>query len=270
MASILRMNNLKFAHLMGWRFLTNVINKSTSTVREGDDAKARVERRVTRPMHDLLGFYETYDFNGWIDSHLTFVKHTLDNPFDSYTMLRDRLKMNGIMASFPEFKGVVGYLIKSIFQSKEIYDFYNSTDDRRCNLELLIHQLIAINTETRYEFPYAPTIFAITRMLEMIDVYYRTIDPHKYAPYYHNFRYRVYLDHIVYSESPNNIVFPTIRHVGATDLIRIRCVPILFLGVVNEPNLADMYYNTPIDFMAHDVQHEGVKFKKRTVIMKDM
>ena len=52
-----------------------------------------------------------------------------------------------------------------------------------------------------------------------------------------------------------NIIFPTNAYIGATELIKLRCVPILIMGVSNKPVYVDQYLNTPLDFWAHDIQH---------------
>jgi outer membrane protein assembly factor BamA len=43
--------------------------------------------------------------------------------------------------------------------------------------------------------------------------------------------------------------------INVTDLIKLRCVPILIMGVVDKPIYADQYLNSPLDFWAHDIQH---------------
>jgi hypothetical protein len=58
------------------------------------------------------------------------------------------------------------------------------------------------------------------------------------GPYYHIFRYRSYITTFLCSREfgiPNNIIFPTHFNISATSLIKIRCVPILLMGVIDKP-----------------------------------
>jgi len=101
--------------------------------------------------------------------------------------------------------------------------------------------------------PYKPTIYAIEEMLKVIDLYYRTIENHN--EYYHNFRYRMYLLHLIEQSGKTGFLFPSCYEFSPLDLIKLRCVPIWILGVTNKPIYIDQYLNTPLDVWAHDVQH---------------
>lgn len=118
---------------------------------------------------------------------------------------------------------------------------------------------MAVQTTNRYWYPYKATILLIEDMLQFIDAFIRSnpVDPEPFADFYHNFRYRVYLTYLLDGPAfPDEaIVIPTIKSLGATDLVKVRAYPLMFLGVVTEPVLADQYKNTPLDFWAHDVQH---------------
>ena len=179
-------------------------------------------------------------------------------------MFKDRLSREGGGASFPELGGCVKFLIKGLFQNEKIYNWFVKTN-RGILLEQVTHKIIGLMIEDRFNFPYAATIYVIEHLLELIDYYYRetTTDKHidnvneRIGPYYHIFRYRSYITTFLNSEYgiPKNIIFPTCANIGATDLIRIRCAPILIMGVVDQPIYVDQYLNTPLDFWAHDIQH---------------
>ena len=75
------------------------------------------------------------------------------NPYDTYIELRERLNKNGFTASFPEFKGIIFYLIKKIYQDKEFIN-YCKTDKTMENFKMiLVHEIIAIMIESRYMYP---------------------------------------------------------------------------------------------------------------------
>jgi hypothetical protein len=221
---------------------------------EGEEAQVRKSIRVNKPLEKITEYLTKTDFTSWKDEHTAFISKLQAEPYDTYKELKDRLILQGQMVSFPEFKGVVAILIEALFQS-DIFKYYNSTKDKTVQLEVVMHKLIAILTKSRYYFPYLSTLYAIESMLILLDTYYRDTAKDPMPNFYHNFRYRTYLDYIILGSNPENIVVPTFLPTGATFFIKIRCVPILVLGVATEPTWADQYLNTPLDFWAHDMQH---------------
>jgi hypothetical protein len=229
-----------------------------------DERDARVTRRAVDPRDKIILYFKTTNFDEIIEKHKLIVKDIIENPYDKYLNLRERLQKYGADADFPEFEGVIGYLTKTLFQNESIVTFFNKPE-YSVLIEQLVNKLISIQIDGRFNYPYRATIYCIESMLELIDLYYRntiTYDKSKQineniGPYYHIFRYRSYM--ITFTDSefgiPNNIIFPTIANIGAVDLIKIRCVPILFMGVINEPIYIDQYLNSPLDFWAHDIQH---------------
>ena len=223
-------------------------------ITEGNEAQVRKDKRVIKPFETIIMYLTTTDFSSWKDEHKTFMNRLQAEPYDTYKELKDRLILQGQMASFPEFKGVVAILIEALFQS-DIFNYYNSSKDKSVQIEVVMHKLIAILTKSRYYFPYVSTLYAIESMIILLDSYYRDTAKDPLPNFYHNFRYRTYLDYIILGSNPENIVVPTFLPTGATFFIKIRCVPILLLGVATEPSWADQYLNSPLDFWAHDMQH---------------
>lgn len=171
-------------------------------------------------------------------------------------MLCNRLQIGGADSDFPEFKGVIGYLAKAVFQSK--ITAFLERPEYKVLLDQLANKLLGIQIEGRFNYPYRTTIYVMESMLELIDLYYRTVEKTaEVGPYYHTFCYRSYMTTFTDSKYgiPNNIIFPTFVSLGSLDFIKIRCVPILFMGITNEPIYVDQYVNTPLDFWAHDIQH---------------
>lgn len=230
-----------------------------------DERSERIKKRTQNPKELIVSYLKTNNFDENISRHINFVKkEMIENPYEIYLEFRNRLEKEGADANFPEFEGVIGYLTKSIFQDPKITTFFERPE-YIILLEQLINKLLGIQIEGRFNYPYRATIYCIESMLELIDFYYRTTNVYdeskpvneNIGPYYHIFRYRSYMTTFTDSEYgiPNNIIFPTIANIGATDLIKIRCVPILIMGVVNEPIYVDQYLNSPLDFWAHDIQH---------------
>jgi hypothetical protein len=227
-------------------------------IREGEEALIRKDVRVNEPNEKIKTFLLNTNFEPWIREHENFIKEMAENPYEVYISLRNRLKLGGQMVSFPELRGVVGYLIKNLFQNETIYAYYNSDVEKQTQLKLLTHKLIAAMTRSKYYFPYASTLYAIEGLLSLLDIYYRDTRSTTSNPvpeFYHNFRYRSYLDYLILEASPENVTIPTFVNTGSTFFIKIRCVPIIILGITAEPTLADQYINSPIDFWAHDIQH---------------
>jgi hypothetical protein len=227
-------------------------------IREGEEALIRKEIRVNTPNEQIKNFLLNTNFDPWIREHENFIKELANDPYNVYISLRNRLKLGGQTVSFPELRGVVGYLIKNLFQNETIYAYYNLDVEKQTQLKLLTHKLIAIMTRSKYYFPYANTLYAIEGLLSLLDIYYRATNSgtSEEAPeFYHNFRYRSYLDYLILDASPENVTIPTFVNTGSTFFIKIRCVPITILGITDKPTLADQYINSPIDFWAHDIQH---------------
>ena len=232
---------------------------------EIDERNERVIKRAFKPKEDILQYLKTHNYDVAIKKHDEFIEYMLENPIEVYLLFKDRIEKNSCETSFPEFEGVVGFLIKALFQNKNIYEWFNKNNNNIL-LEQLINKIIGLTIEGRFYYPYSSTIYVIENMLELLDFYYRsTVEKTKdlqvnesIGPYYHIFRYRSYLTTFLCSKEygiPNNIIFPTHSNISATALIKLRCVPILIMGVVDKPIYIDQYLNTPLDFWAHDIQH---------------
>jgi hypothetical protein len=112
--------------------------------------------------------------------------------------------------------------------------------------------------KNRYYLTYRPTIETIVDLLEFIDVMCRSnSDTCKggKSPYFHSRRYLYYLKYMLEQYDNGHILIPTFVSIGATDFIKTRCIPIYFLGCNVDSEYADEYYNTPLEFFSHDVQH---------------
>ena len=230
---------------------------------EVDERAERVVRRALGPKEQILEYLTTHDYTPSIQKHNEFVEHMINEPIEVYTSLKDRLEKNGGETSFPEFEGVVGFLIKELFQNPTIYQWFTKEND--VLISQILNKIVGLTIEGRFNYPYSSTIFVIENLLELLDFYYRStlkssegLVNEQLGPYYHIFRYRSYITTFLYSKEhgiPNNIIFPTSFNISATALIKIRCVPILVMGVVDKPVYVDQYLNSPLDFWAHDIQH---------------
>lgn len=199
--------------------------------------------------------FRTKNYDPDIDYHNNVImKKIIDNPLEYYYNMRDNLIKNGPTASCLEFKGVVSLLTKKIFQDKNFDNIINN-DISLLNLRLtIVNSLISIQLEDRYIYPYKATILVIEEMLKFIDIVLRKNDT-TLSPYYHNFRYRMYLTWMLDECFPDFIVFPTIKILDSIFFIKTRCIPCAFLGVSVDSVLANAFINSPLEFWGHDIQH---------------
>ena len=221
-------------------------------------ADQRIKLRVKTPYEQIIHLFKTKDYTQDIKEHNDILKKIASNPVESYYNMYNRLKKYGPTAEFKEFKGVISFLTRAIFQTEENVKTIEKDDTLKNIVELLTHSLIAIQISTRYIYPYKATILVIDEMLKILDIIARKHAREKnkpLSPYYHNMRYRVYLTYLLDDITNENIVFPTCANIGSTILIQLRCVPIQILGVVDKAVHADQYLNSPIDFFSHDIQH---------------
>jgi hypothetical protein len=102
-------------------------------------------------------------------------------------------------------------------------------------------------------FPYRPTIDAIEAALRLLDKLNRLEPGNKAVALYHFDRYAYHRHALVSDHSV--IVYPTITELKMDDLIRVRSVPIGFIGVVAKTIRVDRHQQSPLDFWYHDINH---------------
>lgn len=185
-----------------------------------------------------------------------------NDPLRSFEMLSKRLKTFGFTAPFPEFAPAVQYLEKEL-DACEILDFLKDNNYAQMQHKLVKMELLSLKYKFKVEnkdyphrtnygpYPYIPTINAIRRALEFIDTFIRCTYK-EVSPLYHADRYSYHYNHIYDS---NFVYFPLIEELTSKDFILTRSIPIGFLGVSAKPVFADGYYNSPLDFFIHDVNH---------------
>lgn len=246
------------------------IEKSNESVEDTLSSKSR----INVPYENAIELFKSKVFDK--TKHDREIKNIIENPIESYKKFKDRLLQHGLNASFPEFEGVVTYVTNAIFNDEDIDKVCAS--DKAINMmrKALTLKLMSIqlydDDETFFNrlsvYPYMGTIMVIEDALTFLDVVWRVINRESYPEYYHTLRYRGHLPHML--SKIDNIIFPTCASLGATNFIRLRCVPIHFLGVSHKPVLADHFINTPLDFFSHDVQHMHRQYEEDHFYMEKM
>jgi nicotinic acid mononucleotide adenylyltransferase len=186
----------------------------------------------------------------------------IKNPVTTYKTLRENYKNNQL-----HLEAVILILLEKIFEinTKETEIFKKRTVDDEKNInqyDAMFQQIIIkvshVLFKSRYYLTYRPTVEVIVDMLSFIDIMCRS-DKDKCKgssnPYFHTRRYLYYLKFMLDQYDKGHIVIPTYLSIGATDFVKIRCIPIYLVGCHPESEFADEYYNTPLDFFSHDVQH---------------
>lgn len=190
----------------------------------------------------------------------------LEDPVKYYEIFRERLKTFGANAPFPEFKPVVDQLVTHIGSDKFLAEIALHPDlqfelDEVKILLAHVNLTFTFDDEANYPyslpfaspFPYRPTIDAIEACLRLIDKIDRLKPNSNAVPLYHMDRY-AYHRHSLLADT-DVIIFPTLRNLTFQDLIRVRAVPIGFVGVIEETMRVDRHYQSPLDFWFHDLNH---------------
>lgn len=178
-------------------------------------------------------------------------KEIANNPLENYRKFRQRLKENGNQARFPEFESMVQYLLLKLTSDATLLKTISEIPFLRKYHALVVNKLREVHDKA---FPYMATINAVERTMQFYDVYQRSQDPERSPTLYHSGRYEYYL-HFLKATAPDQVLFPTLASIGATDLIRTRGVPISFAGINTEISYVDGYFQTSYEFYIHDINH---------------
>lgn len=199
-----------------------------------------------------------------------FIRNIINNPLESYRDIQS--KFNGasdIQASFPEMFPVVDRLIR---------EMYSDAMNGLCadnNLFIAIRDKATISLrhvalKNRIFCPYSATLRAIGEAVAFFDIVARfKRDFYKDQPTgciiehnprevknasYHMYRYKYRLDSML-AMVPGQIIIPTFEYLSATDLMRVRGVPIRFIGLSTDFIYVDEFEQSPEEFYMHDCNH---------------
>ena len=183
-------------------------------------------------------------------------KEIIQKPLVKYLEFRKRLIKEGPNAKFMEFASMVEYLLLKLRSDEGLIETSTHNPLIKKFRSTAIKQLIDVRNR---QCPYMETIDAVERTMEFLDVYHRAKDPARSPVLYHSGRYQYYL-HYLKGTVPDHILFPSLAMIGATDLLKVRGVPIGFAGVNTEIAYVDGYFQTPFEFYIHDINHSRRMF----------
>jgi hypothetical protein len=180
----------------------------------------------------------------------TYIKKIVANPIEMYGDYKQRLKTEGHNAKFPEFGTLVEYLQLSLKK-----EGISTMADKDPALAIMRRRVFdELNQVKDAGYPYCKVIDTIENCLGFLDVYERGISSEVSTQLFHSFKYEYYSSFIK-NEVPNHILFPTFSGLGATDLLKVRGVPIGFSGVHTESSWVDGFSQSPLEFWYHDINH---------------
>jgi hypothetical protein len=204
--------------------------------------------------------------------HATWIRSIIADPLTSYHQFRARLELHGVEAPFPEFADVIDALILSLQDPELISD----TASYPLFTSIRHNTLAELWYIKQKNYPYLSLIYAIECALVCLDAYARGKSRDEAPPeLFHSTQYQYYSAYLK-SELPSHFILPTIHNLGATDLLKVRGVPIGFLGVNVEEVWVDGFLQTPYEFWCHDVNHTRrmwqffkLQMQKRSLTLDD-
>jgi len=194
------------------------------------------------------------------DKHTQEIKTIIDNPYNTYIEFCNRFDKDGMLCKFMEFESIIKYLINKIkltiltIKTKTPVD---NTLIRMAQTCLVCLYNITYEYDESVAYAYLPSIYAIKETISFFDIYERTYNSDNLGAYYHSFNYQYYFNkYMDIKQIKNYIFFPTLyTNIGATDIIKIRPVPIFIVGIVTEKVYVDEFWQSPLEFFIHDINH---------------
>ncbi len=212
-----------------------------------------------------------------------FVRSLVRDPLGQYEILRNRFRgPNGRRASFPELFPVVDRLLVELFRD-EVNGLCVETPLLAGFRDKAVISLRHVALKNRAFCPYVSMLRAIAEAMAFLDVVARQkrrwydaapkdrIIEHnpRTTPFasYHMYRYKYRLDELL-DLVPEEIVIPTFESLSATDLLRVRCVPIRFVGLSSDFLYVDEFEQSPEEFGMHDANHAWRMIMEDRAVMR--
>ena len=195
------------------------------------------------------------------------LQQIIDDPYGAYVEFHSRLITFGANAPFPEFKPSVETILNAI-EGERFSEVLDSHPDLLMEKYEVVTNFTHLNLTFFFDdqssthpyrisfnepFPYRPTLEAIENGLKLLDKLNRLEPGNRAVPFYHFDRY-AYHKFGIFSD-PDVVIFPISETLDFYDLLRVRSVPIGFIGVSPETIRLDRHWQSPLDFWYHDINH---------------
>ncbi len=201
-----------------------------------------------------------------------FIRGLIQNPLERYNELKKRFEANGNSdeTNFPELFPVVDQLFKGMFSDEINTMCKKDRSLKGIRDKTVIHIRQTILKDAGVVLPYRPTIDAIAHAVAFFDLvarnkrdFYDSLPSDSIIEHnprdtknasYHMYRYEHRLNSLK-AMLPHEIIIPTFESLSATDLLKVRSVPIRFLGISTDFLYVDEFEQSPEEFMMHDANH---------------
>jgi hypothetical protein len=246
----------------GIRHSTDSLTSSDEYITYESQVKDHYENRKTKKLEDAIRKHETY------------VRRLIKDQANEYAKLENFFNGNCETTQIFQLKYCVDYLTHGldipIIEAKcEENPFLKQLR------ESLYCSILSVTANPESNYLYGPTIRIIMKIIDFYDIFIRTIKPT--PAYYHKYRYERYVEYCISLANEGLFVFPTFAYIGATDLLKLRSYPIFAVGLNITLNYVDEYFQTPVEFFVHDINHTRRMFesnlddmKKRGININDM
>lgn len=172
----------------------------------------------------------------------------------SYADFKQRLDEDGFDAEFPEFAPTLEYVQKRLLSGKDVAEGCSQSNLVAQLREVALQAIegARIGDDQQAKTPkYRESIYALETALEFFDVMQRSGEDT--PPLYHSDRYEYYLHFLLGQQ--DHVIYPTIAPTGATDLMKLRHVPVGIAGVTTETTYVDGFPQSSYEFFHHDINH---------------
>jgi hypothetical protein len=200
-----------------------------------------------------------------------FIKDIIEKPLDSYNSFMERFKENNFnpYTSFPELFPTVNKVMNELF-SDEINTMCEENEILIGFRDKVVNSLRHVSLKNRVFCPYLPTVQAIFDSIAFFDVvarqkkeFYKDLSTSEIIEHnpkqtpnasYHMYKYQYRMNELL-SKIPDEIIIPTFTATSATDLMKVRGVPIRFVGLSTDFIYVDEFEQSPEEFLMHDGNH---------------
>ncbi len=185
-------------------------------------------------------------------SHHEWIRELVKNPANVYGKLRERftLNQNNVDTSVPELLPVIDY-VRSQMMLPAMDEKCSGNAALASMRDQLAHKLHHVTIQNGAMCPYAATLRILFEAVGFFDVACRiekNLSTHFQKKYW--YRYEELMHRI-----PEVIIIPTFDNISATDLMKIRGTPLYFIGVSPDPVYVDEFWQSPLEFLIHDLNH---------------
>lgn len=200
-----------------------------------------------------------------------FIKSIIEKPLESYQGFMKRFGENNFnpYTSMPELFPTVNKIMNELF-SDEINSMCEKEEILIGFRDKVVNSLRHVALKNRVFCPYLPTVQAIFDSISFFDVvarqkkqFYHDLSTSEIIEHnpkekanasYHMYKYEYRMNELL-SRIPDEIIIPTFTATSATDLMKIRGVPIRFIGLSTDFLYVDEFEQSPEEFLMHDANH---------------